>query len=207
MRSNREPVRVVVANVIGGEWPPPRFDSGAAPMYLAVRSFELDAGHVRVALDLWNRILYSTRDGDDVHELATLFGREPKLWHVADYVDRRPAETVVAAIQRRAEELARGIAPMPKLEAGAWIVIGDGQRAVVCGPPSSDSADHLEIVYLDGRDRAINEDVRWTGSGWDFVGTPQPGYADRYDRLRERVSQLRLGRRSDPPRVVKGRRR
>ena len=205
MRSNREPVRVVVANVIGDEWAPPRIDPGAAPTYREVRSFDLDGGRVSAALDPWNRTLYSTRDGDDVQELATLFGREPKLWHVAD-LDRRPGETVVAAIARRAEELARGIASMPELEAGAWIVIGDGRRAVVCGAPSIDSAD-LEVVYLDRRDRAINEDVRWTGSGWDYAGTPQPGYADRHDRLRERVSQLWRGRPSDPPRVVKGRRR
>jgi hypothetical protein len=55
-------------------------------------------------------------------------------------------------------------------------------------------ADHLEVVYLDDRDRAINEDVRRSGGGWEFaVSGPCGGYADKYDRLREYVGILRRG--------------
>lgn len=52
-----------------------------------------------------------------------------------------------------------------------------------------------EVVYLDDRNRAINEDVKWTGQRWIFAKDgPCGGYASKYDRLREYVSQLRRGR-------------
>lgn len=79
---------------------------------------------------------------------------------------------------------------------GQWIGIGERAivHAVVCVVRGS-SEPMCEVVYLDDRIRAINEDVVWKGQYWEFL---QPdvrgGYADQYDRLREYVAILRRGR-------------
>ena len=83
----------------------------------------------------------------------------------------------------------------PTVTPGQWISVGENRvlDAVVC--VVRDSRSLCEVVYLDDRNRAINEDVAWTGQSWDFV---QPGvrggYADKYDRLREFVAILHRGR-------------
>lgn len=48
-----------------------------------------------------------------------------------------------------------------------------------------------EVVYLDYRDRAINENISWSGNQWDLKDSLGGGYADRYGRLREFVDILR----------------
>jgi hypothetical protein len=48
------------------------------------------------------------------------------------------------------------------------------KRAVVCSVPDSEA---VEVVYLDERNRAINEDVHWVEDRWEFVGAgPCGGY-------------------------------
>ena len=50
----------------------------------------------------------------------------------------------------------------------------------------------IEVVYLDDRDRAINEDVVWRDYKWRFEhSAPVGGYADKHDRLQAFVTQLR----------------
>lgn len=57
-------------------------------------------------------------------------------------------------------------------------------------------AGDIEVVYIDDRDRAINEGAIWVDGVWKFKnpGASGAGYADRYDRLREYVNILRSGR-------------
>ncbi len=77
----------------------------------------------------------------------------------------------------------------PEVSPGKWIKIGK-RDAVVCDV----HADHIEVVYLDDRNRAINEDVGWDGSRWTFKRPgPRGGYADKYPRLYECLSILRRG--------------
>lgn len=84
----------------------------------------------------------------------------------------------------------------PTVSSGDWISIGKRidpvmVNAVVCNVFD----ERIEVVYLDIRDRAINEDVVWTGTHWKFKDQgPSGGYADNYDRLTEYVSKLRRGR-------------
>ena len=85
----------------------------------------------------------------------------------------------------------------PDVKPRDWITI-DAQPvvidAIVCSV-SSTAEDVVEAVYLDYRDRAINEDIRWTGESWEFLHSgAHGGYADKYDRLREHVGLLRRGR-------------
>lgn len=85
----------------------------------------------------------------------------------------------------------------PLVIPGAWIKIGTGYGlhglyAVVCQIYNEDS---IEAVYLDDRNRAINDDLSWTGECWEFKNKGvSGGYADRYTRLKEFVSILRAGR-------------
>ncbi len=77
----------------------------------------------------------------------------------------------------------------PEVSPGQWIKVGK-REAVVCNL----HADHIEVVYLDGRNRAINEDVAWDGNQWTFRRPgPNGGYADKYPRLYEYLSILRRG--------------
>jgi len=92
------------------------------------------------------------------------------------------------------------MAEMPSVKPGDWIHMGGypGLDLVVCNirqPEFIEHSGHLEAVYLDERNRAINVDVRWDGERWVFV-RPQPdgGYADNYQRLRDCVQILRRGR-------------
>lgn len=83
----------------------------------------------------------------------------------------------------------------PQTRPGDWVLVGHGKavEAVVVQVYAAGNA-QCEVVYRDDRGRAINEDVKWDGERWTFVSDgPCGGYADRYDRLREYVSQLRRG--------------
>lgn len=74
---------------------------------------------------------------------------------------------------------------------GDWIRVG-ARDAVVC--QASNSNNETEVVYIDDRGRAINEDIifrdgEWT---WRYQG-PNGGYADKILRLEEFVRILRRG--------------
>jgi len=84
----------------------------------------------------------------------------------------------------------------PDINPGDWIYVGDkGQvNAVVANILDGTSGD-CEVVYLDQKECAINEEVKWNGKCWEFLHSgPCGGYADNYDRLREFVAILRRGR-------------
>lgn len=77
------------------------------------------------------------------------------------------------------------MAEKPTVSPGDSINIGTNSaiRAVVCQLLNGTSGD-LEVVYLDNSNRAINENVKWTGTHWKFVRQgPGGGYADNYPRL------------------------
>lgn len=81
----------------------------------------------------------------------------------------------------------------PAVKSYDWIVVGQ-KDAVVCNVLKD--SEQIEIVYLDDKDKAINEDVRWNGSRWEFVNqSPCGGYADNNSRLSVFVGILRAGRR------------
>lgn len=80
------------------------------------------------------------------------------------------------------------------IKIGEWISIGKNHiPAVVCS--ISESREQAEIVYEDDKGKAINEEVRWNGSCWEFVVKgPSGGYADNSLRLQNFVNILRAGR-------------
>ena len=89
---------------------------------------------------------------------------------------------------------------IPKVSPHDWLEIGEKGivKAVVCQVYEGLSADggHIEVVYLDRRDRAINADAKWNGTYWDFArDEPYGGYADEYPRLQPYVQTLRIGQR------------
>lgn len=86
----------------------------------------------------------------------------------------------------------------PDVKPGDWILIGNDVfpiDAVVCKIYEDGSCfGDLEVVYMD-ESRAINDDVVWSGTHWKFSrNNTGGGYAYRYDRLREFVEKLELGR-------------
>ena len=86
----------------------------------------------------------------------------------------------------------------PTIKRGDWISFGSGllpKHAVVCTVFKDNSLADIEVVYLDDRDRAINEDMIWKDGKWQFkISGPCGGYADNYSRLSDYVAQLRRGR-------------
>lgn len=79
------------------------------------------------------------------------------------------------------------------VEQSNWIRIGE-KYAVVCHVYNSEKT-HIEVVYLDEANRAINEDAYLRNNEWNFVRYfPCGGYADKYPRLYEFVAKLRRGR-------------
>ncbi len=86
------------------------------------------------------------------------------------------------------------MADKPKIAPGEWISIGKKSpriRAVVCTVYNEPPFD-CEVVYLDNRDRVINEDVKWAAMHWDFASQgPSGGYADNSPRLSKYVEILR----------------
>lgn len=83
---------------------------------------------------------------------------------------------------------------MPKTEHGEWVHIGPahlGRTAVVCNVHDA----HIEVVYLDDKNKAINEDAVWGGDHWRFKHDgPCGGYADGNSRLSQFVAILRRGK-------------
>lgn len=85
----------------------------------------------------------------------------------------------------------------PKVNLRNWITVGSVSEidAVVCQIYSDNKPGDIEVVYLDDRDRAINEDVIWNNDHWIFrLSEPCGGYADKSSRLADYVSILRHGR-------------
>ena len=86
----------------------------------------------------------------------------------------------------------------PKVAPGDWITFGSSRlpkSAVVCMVYDDPSLGDIEVVYLDDRNRAINEDMVWQDDKWEFkTSGPCGGYADQYDRLEHYVRILRRGR-------------
>ncbi|MEX1014175.1 MAG: hypothetical protein WDZ80_03380 [Candidatus Paceibacterota bacterium] len=85
---------------------------------------------------------------------------------------------------------------MEEVTPGQWISLGTdpltSRDAVVCRVYEEG---RIEVVYLDRRDRAINEDAIWNGERWVFENPgPGGGYADNYNRLGQYVRKLRAGR-------------
>jgi len=84
---------------------------------------------------------------------------------------------------------------IPHVAPSEWITIdgNPGKDAVVCSVP--DESGCVEVVYLDDRNRAINEEVEWRDGAWVFKNPgPAGGYADQYDRLSVFVAILKRGR-------------
>ncbi len=83
----------------------------------------------------------------------------------------------------------------PTVNPGDWITFGSGfrpKKAVVCTVYQDTSLADIEVVYLDDRDRAINDDMVWKDGKWQFRHPgPSGGYADHYDRLKVYVAQLK----------------
>jgi hypothetical protein len=74
-----------------------------------------------------------------------------------------------------------------------WISVGMN-NAVLCHIYENEPG-KIEVVYLDRRNRAINEDVHYKVGKWTFVYDGlNGGYADNYSRLGEFVAILRAGR-------------
>jgi hypothetical protein len=63
------------------------------------------------------------------------------------------------------------MATKPSIQPGEWISIGKQGlvKGVVCTVFRDTIQGDCEVVYLDMGNRAINEDVRWAGSYWEFV--------------------------------------
>jgi hypothetical protein len=89
------------------------------------------------------------------------------------------------------------MAKKPEVKPGDWITIGKGyysKSAVVSLVYENSLFDDIEVVYLDDRDRAINEAVVWKEDHWEFKYQEPIGvYADNSDRLRKFVRILRRG--------------
>ena len=84
----------------------------------------------------------------------------------------------------------------PTVSSGDWITFGNSMSAVVCTVYEDNSLGDIEVVYIDQRNRAINEDMVWKDGKWEFTSKELGGgYADNYTRLSQFVSQLRRGRR------------
>jgi len=94
------------------------------------------------------------------------------------------------------------MAKAPRVYPGDWITVrGDDEkgtnqdvRAVVSRVPDGpdDPRRYVEVVYLDAKGRAINEDVVWTGSQWTFaMRGPCGGFADQNSSMVIYVRALR----------------
>ena len=90
------------------------------------------------------------------------------------------------------------MADMPEVSLEEWIKVGKEGLvdAVVCRvyPRLSADGGNIEVVYLDQKKKAINEDVKWTGTHWEFaIKAACGGYADNSSRLQRYVEILRRG--------------
>ncbi len=88
---------------------------------------------------------------------------------------------------------------MPDVRLGDWIQVGkkkeiDAVVSIIYEGLSAHEG-NIEAVYLDRINQAINEDLKWTGSNWEFAKKGLGGrYANKYPRLALFVSILRGGR-------------
>ncbi len=106
---------------------------------------------------------------------------------VTAVLDTGPVNSPLAAV--RASILAD--TEPPRVAPSDWIRIGNVD-AVICQEYDGGT---VEVVYLDWRDRAINEDAVWADGEWEFEHEGAYGrYADRNRRLSEFVHVLRRGR-------------
>ena len=98
-----------------------------------------------------------------------------------------PAVSPVAAVQMAIAEDSQP----PRLVPREWIRVGPTLDALVI---QEHEIGRAEVVYIDYRRRAINDDVVWANGEWRFEHPgASGGYADKYDRLREFVAVLRRG--------------
>ena len=91
------------------------------------------------------------------------------------------------------------MAARPDIAPEQWIRVGK-KKAVVSRIYEDRHADG-EVVYLDGRNRAVYAEVTWTGTVWEFLPQDSAGrYAEKEARLRPFVHILhadsRYGRKS-----------
>ena len=92
------------------------------------------------------------------------------------------------------------MAARPDIAPEQWIRVGK-KKAVVSRIYEDRHADG-EVVYLDGRNRAVYAEVTWTGTVWEFL--PQDGasrYAEKEARLRPFVHILHADSRYGRKRV------
>lgn len=92
------------------------------------------------------------------------------------------------------------MAARPDIVPEQWITVGKN-KAVVSRVYEDGHADG-EVVYLDGRNRAVYTDVSWTGTVWEFL--QQDGaarYAEKEARLRPFVHILHADHRYGRQRV------
>jgi hypothetical protein len=75
----------------------------------------------------------------------------------------------------------------PSVKAGDWITIGK-TPCVVCGV-----YDTGEIEVVHHPEKPSNDDAFWDGDHWEFK-PGSSGYADKYQRLSQFVSQLKRPR-------------
>ena len=86
-----------------------------------------------------------------------------------------------------------------KVEPGDWVKVSH-RDAVVCTVFEEPVDGDIEVVFLDGRNRAINTEAVWRDDSWQFASDgPSDGYADNYTRLRNFVAILRAGNRFKTP--------
>jgi hypothetical protein len=83
---------------------------------------------------------------------------------------------------------------MSEVKLGEFIYFGNNplpKKAIVCRIYDSET---IEVIYIDYRDRAINDDMVLKDGEWVFKHPgPSGGYADKYDRLSQFVRRLRQG--------------
>ncbi len=78
----------------------------------------------------------------------------------------------------------------PSVEPGEWIVIR-AVRAVVSRVYADRTPAEIEVVYLDGRNRALYKDVVWRDNHWEFTSGLGGGSAENDDRLARYLRLLR----------------
>lgn len=85
---------------------------------------------------------------------------------------------------------------MKDVKTGDFIHFGSGlllKKAIVC---SIYDSENIEVIYIDDRNRAINEDMVLKEGKWVFKHQgPCGGYADKYERLSDYVRRLRSSER------------
>ena len=92
------------------------------------------------------------------------------------------------------------MATRPDISPEQWIMVGK-KKAVVSRVYEDGHADG-EVVYLDGRNRAVYADVTWRGTVWEVLKQDGAGrYAEKEVRLRPFVHILHADRRYTRKRV------